>query len=447
MLCPGSKGGTDMAKYKHLTFKERSIIQSMLNEKYKLSQIANTLEKDPSTISKEIRSHISIENKGGYRKSFNACANRYKCTKSHICAECHSARKYSLCRRCSMCNTFCSSFVKESCQKLSKPPYVCNGCGRKSDCSLQKHFYYADIADNAYRDSLSSARQGFSFSEEELLYLDKIITPLILKGQSPHHICSTNQDSLMVSESTIYRLIDARAISAMNLDLTRKVKFRPRKSKKILKVDKSCRVNRDYGCFNSFMNLHPNYSITQIDTVEGTKGGKVLLTIHFTCAEFMLAFLRDRNDSRSVTDIFERLYSNLGKEHFSSIFRVCLTDNGSEFSNPSAIEFDQAGNRRTFVFYCNANAPYQKGSIERNHEFIRLFIPKGTSMDSFTQDHINLMMDHINSYCRGSLGNKSPYETFAFIYGKEILDLLECHHIPPQDVTLNKTIWEKGGEL
>ena len=34
-----------MAKYKPLTFKERSIIQSMLNERYKLSSIANTFEK------------------------------------------------------------------------------------------------------------------------------------------------------------------------------------------------------------------------------------------------------------------------------------------------------------------------------------------------------------------------------------------------------------------
>lgn len=195
------------------------------------------------------------------------------------------------------------------------------------------------------------------------------------------------------------------------------------------------------------MELHPEFSVTQLDSVEGVKGGKVLLTIHFTCCEFMLAFLRDHNDSRSVTDIFNRLYSALGFDHFSSIFKVCLTDNGSEFSNPSAIEFTEDGIRRTNVFYCNPSAPYQKGSAERNHEFIRCFIPKGHSLNDFTQDKINLMMDHINSYCRGSLGNKSPYETFSFIYGKEILDLLGCHLIPPQDVTLKEDIWNKGGEL
>ena len=432
-----------MAKYKHLTLKDRCLIQSMLNEKYKLSAIANTIGKDPSTVSKEIRAHITVENKGGFNTNYNSCVHRYSCTKSHICTKCHSIRKYKLCKRCSMCNAFCDFYEKEVCTKFTKPPYVCNGCSNRSSCTLQKHFYYADIANKKYLETLSSTRQGFSFSEAELQHLDSVITPLIKQGQSPHHICVTNFDSLMVSESTIYRLIDARTISAMNLDLPRKVKFRRRKKSRTIKIDKACRVGRTYQDFQSFMNLHPDFSVTQLDSVEGVKGGKVLLTIHFTCAEFMLAFIRDYNDSRSVTDIFETLYDSLGLKHFQKIFRVCLTDNGSEFSNPKAIEFDPKGIRRTSVFYCDPSAPYQKGSAERNHEFIRLFVPKGTSFDHLSQEQINLMMDHINSYSRGSLGNKSPYEFFSFIYGQKILDLLGCHLIPPNQVTLNKSIWTK----
>ena len=53
------------------------------------------------------------------------------------------------------------------------------------------------------------------------------------------------------------------------------------------------------------------------------------------------------------------------------------------------------------------------------------------------------MMDHINSYKRESLANRSPYEMFSFLYGDELLDLLECHRIPPQDATLNKSIFHK----
>ena len=183
--------------------------------------------------------------------------------------------------------------------------------------------------------------------------------------------------------------------------------------------------------------------MTELDSVEGKKGGKVLLTIHFVKAEMMLAFLRDYNDSASVIATFDKLYHLLGKECFISIFRVCLTDNGSEFSNPKAIEFDDQGTCRTRVFYCDPSSPYQKGSAERNHEFIRMFIPKGTDFDPYTQEDINLMMDHINSYSRESIGNRCPYEMFSFLYGQEVLDLLGCHRIPPQEVTLNRSIFRR----
>ena len=247
----------------------------------------------------------------------------------------------------------------------------------------------------------------------------------------------------MVSERTIYRLIDARLISAMNIDLPRKVRYSSRKKSVPMKVDKACRIGRDYECFENFMQNNPELPIVQLDSVEGKRGGKVLLTIHFVKAEMMLAFIRERNNSKSVIEIFNQLDFRLGRENFMKLFKICLTDNGSEFSNPKAMEFDDKGKLRTRIFYCNPNAPYQKGSAERNHEFIRQFIPKGIPLDDYTQSDISLMMDHINSYCRESLGNKSPYEMFSFLYGDELLDLLECHRIPPQDVTLNKSIFRK----
>lgn len=249
----------------------------------------------------------------------------------------------------------------------------------------------------------------------------------------------------MVSERTIYRFVDSRIFSAMNLDLPRKVRYSARKKAVHVKVDKACRINRTYEDFKTFMHSHPDYPLVELDSVEGKRGSKVLLTIHFVKAEFMLAFLREHNDSKSVIDIFDFLYSVLKPELFKDIFKVCLTDNGSEFSNPLALEFDSSQKRRTHIFYCDASAPYQKGSAERNHEFIRFFIPKGTDIGNYSQDDINLMMDHINSYCRESLGNKSPYEMFSFLYGQDCLDLLGCHLIPPNKVTLNRSIFCKEG--
>ena len=245
----------------------------------------------------------------------------------------------------------------------------------------------------------------------------------------------------MVSERTVYRYIDARILSALNLDLQRKVRFSARKKTVNVKVDKKCRIGRTLADLAVYMEEHPGTPVVELDTVEGKKGGKCLLTVHFKNTEMMLAFLRDHNDSKSVIDVFNSLYETLSGGLFRKLFIVCLADNGSEFSNPSAIELDGSGDIRTRVFYCDASSPYQKGSAERNHEFIRMFIPKGTDFSAYSQSQISLMMDHINSYGRESLGNRSPYEMFAFLYGQEVLDLLECHKIPSGNVTLNKSVF------
>ena len=135
---------------------------------------------------------------------------------------------------------------------------------------------------------------------------------------------------------------------------------------KDFKVDKACRIGRTYNDYITYCSQHPDLPVTQMDSVEGKKGGKVLLTIHFVKAELMLAFLRDSNDSQSVLDIFDRLYLELRPDIFMSIIPLVLTDNGSEFSNPKAIEYDRQGNLRTRIFYCNASSPRQKGSAEKN---------------------------------------------------------------------------------
>ena len=144
-----------------------------------------------------------------------------------------------------------------------------------------------------------------------------------------------------------------------------------------------------------------------------------------------------------MIDIFDSLYEGLGPNDFQHIFTLLLADNGSEFSNPKAIEFTADGNRRTRMFYCNPSAPYQKGSCERNHEFIRCCIPKGKDIGLFTQSDITLMMNHINSYARGSLGNKCPYEVFRFFYGDKLLNLLGCVTIPAQQIILKPSLFRK----
>lgn len=433
-----------MAKYQHLTTNERQTIAVRLDDRKSFRSIADEIGKDPSTVSKEVRNHICVSQTGCSGHAYNNCKHRRGCKQKHVCTECINFRLMNRCWACRNCNISCEKYEPDHCPLLDKPPYVCNGCPDKHhSCTLEKKLYNAKSAQEAYEATLSQSRTGIALGEEDVHRLDGLFSPLILKGQSIHHICVNHRDEAMISESTAYRLVDYGLFTARNIDLPRKVRFAPRKKKRTFKVDRSCRIGRTHEDFAVFMTENPNLPITQMDSVEGRKGGKVLLTIHFVKAECMLAFIRNANDSRSVIDVFEKLYTKLGPDIFVKLMPLLLGDNGSEFSNPAAIEFDQQGNRRSHVFYCDPSAPYQKGSAERNHEFIRMFIPKGKSMDPYEQAHIQLMMDHINSYGRPELGDKCPYEMMEFLYGSKILTQLGCTRIAPDDVTLNPSIFKE----
>ena len=389
-----------MNKQKHLNLEARILIETLLNEHHSFKSIARELGKDCTTISKEVKAHICFEKTGALGRSFNDCRAAFL----------HQCSLQKLCLRCSYSNN-----------------KLCWTCGK---CT--------SYAQKEYEQVRSESRSGFALSETELKQLDDVVSPLLKKGQSLHHISVHHADELMKSERTLYTYINSGLFHARAIDMPRTVRMRPRKNvSKTLKVDKSCRIGRDFRCFENYLAKHPDAAVRQLDSVEGTKGGAVLLTIHFVEQGLQLAFLRQRNDSQSVIDVFNHLYLELRTDVFIELFPVLLADNGSEFSNPSAIELDAQGNRRTTMFYCNASAPYQKGSCENNHEMIRRIIPKGTDLGQYSQEQIDLMMSHINSYSRKRLGNKSPYEVFEFQYGKKILDAFHLRKIPADEIILS----------
>ena len=429
-------------KYKHLTLDDRITIQKGLKEALSFADIAASVGKDPSTISKEIRGHLVVKETGTRSRPFNPCMGRKICTiQRKICATCDQTYNWHnrdcYCAQCGKCNEACPDFVEESCKTLGKPPYVCNGCKSIRSCTLRKQVYDAKEAQKAYETNRSDSRTGIDLTPEELQRLDDIITPLIRQGQSIHQICVNNADDIMCDERSIYNYVDAGVLSVGNIDLPRKVRYRKRRKKKTVHIDKLCHVGRTYEDFRKFMEVNPDLSVVEMDSVEGTRDSlKVLLTLFFRDCSLMLAFLRDANTARSVTDIFNALDEKLGRELFMKMFPVILTDRGSEFTDPAAIEFDKNGNRRTYVFYCDPQRSSQKGSIEVTHEFIRRILPKGTSFKTLTQGQVDLMMSHINSYSRKKLNDRSAYQMFSFFYGKDTLDRLNIRSIDANEITL-----------
>lgn len=435
-----------MSNNKHMNLEARATIQQELDKGSSFKSIGALLEKDCTTISKEVRKHIFHEKTGTMGKGFNDCIHSvsHSCKNRNVCDRCTS-RSNRPCWSCGKCIHTCTSYEKYTCPRLGKPPYVCNACPDRGRCVLEKSLYRASRAQKEYEQTKSESRSGFDISEEELRQLDAVVSPLLKQGQSLHHIALNHPDETMKSERTLYTYVNNGLLGARNLDMPRTVRMSPRKGKpKTIKVDKSCRIGRTYDEFLLFMEENPDLPVRELDSVEGIRGGAVLLTIQFVESGLQLAFLRSANNSQSVIDIFERLYLELGPDVFIVVFPVLLADNGSEFSNPKAVEFDRQGNRRTRMFYCNANAPYQKPHCENNHEMIRRCIPKGVDIGQYTQEQISLMMSHINSYARKNLGNKSPYDIFSFQYNEDILHAFGLQRIPADEINLTPKLFNQN---
>ena len=415
---------------KHLTLDERNIIEQGLNQNWKLTQIAKEINKDERTISKEIRKHMIEKQKSSYNGS-NICKHINNCRIQHLC----NIKCNKMCRTCSLCNAKCSRFEPITCKRNIRYPYVCNGCNKKSSCRKTKYYYKALIAFKNYRNTLSSSREGISLTELELSNLDALVSPQIQDKKSiasVHRILNLN-----CSLSSLYNYIDKGYLSARNLDLARKVSFRPRRKRQTPK-DTKARKGRTLEDFKLYLEEHPEAQIVEMDTVEGIKGGKVLLTFLLRNCKLMLAFILEDKTTESVKAVFDKLEKIFTYDVFCKIFEVILTDNGTEFSNPMSLEFNDEGVGRTRIFYCNPAAAYQKGCIEKNHEFIRYVIPKGTSMDNLTQKQIDSMMNHINNYNRESLNWNSPYSLAELLLGKDTLKKLNFSYIPFEKVKLTK---------
>ena len=431
-----------MANYKHMDQEERIEIQTGLKEGKSFKEIGIGLGRDASTVAKEIKGHLIVKETGTRSRPYNPCKKRKNCGhEKDACLECIANPWDPRCGYCALCEhgcfKHCTEYEEETCRLLTKPPYVCNGCNQIRTCTLRKKVYDAKEAQKEYEHIRSESRQGICLNADELKRIDDIITPLVKNGQSIHHICVNNTDVIMLDERTIYNYVDAGLLSVYNIDLPRKVRYRKRKVKKHVRVDKQCHVGRSYEDYLKYMEEHPDTAVVQMDSVEGKRDStKVLLTLYFTEVQFMLAFLRDANTARSVTEIFNRLDNLLGREKFKQMFPVILTDRGSEFTDPLGVECDEDGEIRTRVFYCDPQRSNQKGGCEVTHEMIRRVLPKGTSFKDLTQEKVDLMMNHINSYTRKKLNDRSAHQLFSFLFGDDVAEKLHSQPIDADEINL-----------
>lgn len=420
---------------KHLSLDDRIFIEESLNHEKKFKDIAKYLCKDPSTISKEVRKYrLSdfLSKKGFFSNEHNHCVHRFHCTRVNVCS------KIILCdikcSSCPTCNKTCQHFERERCDRLMKAPYVCNGCTKpRHKCTIfQKYHYDARFADRKYHETLVNTRSGIPLTKRELLDVDNVVSPLISQGQSPYQIIC-NHPELDMSVRTLYTYIDKGVLCTRNIDLKRKVKFKPRKCHKTQIHTREVFEHRLYSDFSAL----GCENWVEMDTVHSCQGCKrVLLTFFFKKEKLFLAYILERCTPGAVKIVFDRLEKRLDTFGFLTLFNTILTDRGVEFGNPDALETGINDIMRSSIYYCDPMRSGQKGGIEQAHTTLRCVLPKGTDFTFLTQWDVNLIVNHMNSMPRESLGGRTPYDVALETYGEELIKALQLKPIDPDKVNL-----------
>ena len=402
---------------KQLSLSQRIRIEELLNERKRKFEIANQLDKTPSTIAREINKHRVLKPHNIYKSE-----NLFNC-------------KYFI--NCKVCTDKCRIFQPISCKDRDRNIGACNNCKELKSCNLDKYFYFAEKAHEQYKYTLKDSRQGVNLNTSELIELAHLICPLIKKGQSIYTILN-NHPEIKLCEKTIYNYIEMGLFKdwgIANISLKRKV--RRRLPKKQLKKRKEP-VNyegRTYTDYLEYKIKNPNVITTEMDTVYNSPSGPYIQTFIFENTSFMIGILHKEKTADSMSKSLDKMQDKLTAKEYESLFSVLLTDRGSEFSKPQQFEINmETGEIRGKIFYCDPMQSSQKPHVENNHNFIREILPNGQDWSKLTQEKLDLMFSHINSTPRENLGDKTPYDIFTFIYGEELANKLNIQKIAKDEV-------------
>lgn len=435
--------GNQMKKErKHLSLSQRIIIENGLRVGDKIRKIAKAAGVSRSTVVREIKAYRYDRLEWACRfGGQNWCAKRHTCGVFGVCAGGKGCS--GKCGQCRLCNRYCEEFEPERCREhYHCAPYVCNNCAYVDRCARMHTYYSAERADKLAREAWGDAHAGAIVTRDELRRYDAMIKDGLSKGQSLYAVYLANRAMFNCDVRTLYNYLnDGRFEKSRRGDQPRACMVRPRKKKaKEHKVDRDCLKGRLFEDFVGLLGSDPDAigRVAEMDTLEGRRGGKVIVTFFNVQTMMMFGILCEHKDASSVGDAVATLHAAFLDVQFPMVFGILLGDRGTEFSDPKTLEA-----LGTKVFYCDAGKPGQKGGIERNHHEMRRVLVKGVSFDDLTQKDVDLVLSHVNSYHRLELGGMSAFEMMRFCYGEEYVASarkLGLAEIPAEKVNLTPAL-------
>ena len=221
-----------------------------------------------------------------------------------------------------------------------------------------------------------------------------------------HHLFEPSQ---MVCSRTLYNMVWNGHLSIHPTELPEALK---RKTKKRRVRENKKRYGTSISERPEIASLRLEEGHWEGDTVVGKRAGKesVVFSLLEKKTETYLAFRISGKTSEAVMNLMNELHDEYG-EHFSQIFKTITVDNGSEFADFAKVE-----KWGTKAFFAHPYTAWERPQNERHNGLFRAFVPKGASLEQYTDEDILAAADELNGRPRRKLGYRTPEELFeAFL--------------------------------
>jgi integrase, catalytic region len=133
----------------------------------------------------------------------------------------------------------------------------------------------------------------------------------------------------------------------------------------------------------------------------------IVLTLVEKKTDYYIAIKIHVKDSVPVKTAMEVLRKEYGEDKFSNVFKTITADNRSEFEDLKSIE--EWGVQ---IYFAHPYSSWERAQNERHNRLFRRYVPKGVSIENYTDEQIMWFADEINDLPRRQLCYSTPAEPF-----------------------------------
>ena len=373
-----------MKEWKHLTLEQRKTIANGISHNYKVKEIAEALGYDPTSISKEVKRN---------RETLTIGKNI------------------------------------TNCKKTNRWPYVCTGCNKKynKQCVFTKYKYDAGKAQKKAEENLILSRKGIDIDHESFKRLDELVKEGIDNKKSIYQITIENKEDINKSVTTIYRYINNGYLTTKKMDLPYAVTYKKRKHNKKYEYSENKTIDRTghtYIDYLAYIHKHPGIYVWQLDFLGTIKtDNNNILSFILPDLQFVVLELIKNPNQDKVVEFFDELEERIGTDAFIELIPVILTDRDPNFTNITGICFSKiTGEERCKLYFCDSYVSNQKPNVENINKQLRLFFPKGKTIDTYSKKDIQNINKTLLSRPLKSLDSFTPKEAFINVFDEELFN-------------------------